>query len=266
MKIIIPGGAGHVGRLLVRELTREGHDCIVLTRHPGAVAMDGKQIAWDGRTLGPWAAELDGADVVINLAGRSVDCRYHERNLAEMMNSRVDSTRVIGAAIAAAKRPPRVWLKPEFTVEPRVGDDRFYRFLERTWRWQQLPLALALYAAGGASWVVWGSGVRLFASLTGHWLVGYLAHNRGARHWHIAGAAVQGYNVPGFALLTMGESWHNNHHAFPESARLGVRGGEWVPGWAVLRLLRRVGLVWNVATPETLPARPERIALEASSR
>ncbi len=151
---------------------------------------------------------------------------------------------------------------PEFAIEARVRDDRFYRFLERTWRWQQLPLALALYALGGAGWVVWGVGVRLFVSLTGHWLVGYLAHNRGGRHWHIAGAAVQGYNVPGFALRTMGESWHNNHHAFPESARLGVKPGEWDPGWLVLRLLGRAGLVWNVATPATLPARPERIALE----
>jgi len=66
---------------------------------------------WDGRTLGLWATELDGADVVINLAGRSVDCRYHERNLREMMASRVDSTRVIGRAIAQAKNPPRVWLQ-----------------------------------------------------------------------------------------------------------------------------------------------------------
>lgn len=151
---------------------------------------------------------------------------------------------------------------PRFTIEPRVRDDRFYRWLEATWRWQQLPLALALYALGDWSWVVWGVGVRLFVSLTGHWLVGYLAHNRGARHWHIEGAAVQGYNVPGFALLTMGESWHNNHHAFPESARLGVGRGEWDPGWAALRLLERAGLVWNLATPATLPERRERVALE----
>ena len=151
---------------------------------------------------------------------------------------------------------------PRFVIEPRVRDDRFYQFLERTWRWQQLPLALALYAIGGWGWVAWGSGVRLFVSLTGHWLVGYLAHNRGARHWHIEGAAVQGYNVPGFALLTMGESWHNNHHAFPESARLGLARGEWDLGWAALRLMARAGLVWNLATPATLPERKERVALD----
>jgi fatty-acid desaturase len=154
---------------------------------------------------------------------------------------------------------------PRFVIEPRVRDDRIYAFLEKTWRWQQLPVAIALYFAGGIGWVVWGIGVRLFVSLTGHWLVGYLAHNRGARTWHIADAAVQGYNVPGFALLTMGESWHNNHHAYPESARLGMKAGEWDAGWWVLRGLQRVGLVWNVATPETLPERRERSELRAES-
>jgi fatty-acid desaturase len=151
---------------------------------------------------------------------------------------------------------------PRFTIEDRVAHDRFYRFLEATWRWQQLPLAGVLYFCGGWSWVVWGIGVRLCVSLTGHWLVGYLAHNRGARTWHIEGAAVQGFNVPGFALLTMGESWHNNHHAFPESARLGVGPGEWDPGWAALRLMERAGLVWNLATPASLPERRERVALD----
>jgi fatty-acid desaturase len=153
---------------------------------------------------------------------------------------------------------------PRFVIEARVANDRFYAFLENTWRLQQLPLAVALYLAGGIGWVVWGTGVRLFVSLTGHWLVGYLAHNRGSKTWHIEGAAVQGYNVAGFALLTMGESWHNNHHAFPESARLGVRPGQWDPGWFALKLLARAGLVWNLATPETLPPREERkeVALE----
>lgn len=111
MKIIIPGGNGQVGRMLVRALVRDGHECVVFTRGRPVLPAGARAVAWDGRRLGPWTAELDGADVVINLAGRSVDCRYHERNLAEMMRSRVDSTRVIGEAIAAAKHPPRVWLQ-----------------------------------------------------------------------------------------------------------------------------------------------------------
>lgn len=151
---------------------------------------------------------------------------------------------------------------PRFTIEDRVRHDRFYAWLECRWRWQQLPLAVALYFAGGVGWVVWGIGVRLWVSLTGHWLVGYLAHNRGARAWHIEGAAVQGYNVPGFALLTMGESWHNNHHAYPESARLGLKPHEWDLGWMVLKALERVGLVWRLATPEMLPPRRERREIE----
>jgi uncharacterized protein len=111
MKIILPGGNGLLGRLLTQALTLEGHTCVVLTRHVQPAAAGVRYIVWDGRTLGPWAAEVDGADVVINLAGRTVDCRYNEKNLAQMLASRVDSTRVVGEAIAAAKNPPRVWLQ-----------------------------------------------------------------------------------------------------------------------------------------------------------
>ncbi len=111
MKIILPGGNGQVGRVLVRALAGDGHDCVVLSRRPGAGVPGARVVGWDGRTLGPWTAELERTDAVINLAGRSVDCRYHERNLTEMMRSRVDSTRAIGAAIAAANNPPKVWLQ-----------------------------------------------------------------------------------------------------------------------------------------------------------
>ena len=71
----------------------------------------GRAVPWDGRTLGPWAAELDGADLVLNLAGRSVNCRYTAANLRAMMDSRVESTRIVGEAIARASRPPDVWLQ-----------------------------------------------------------------------------------------------------------------------------------------------------------
>jgi uncharacterized protein (TIGR01777 family) len=116
MKIIIPGGSGQVGQMLVRAFLRRGDECVVLTRTPAGISLapdsDGaRTVVWDGKTLGPWADEIDGADVVINLAGRSVNCRYHTRNLAAMMSSRVDSTRIVGVAIAAAKNPPRVWLQ-----------------------------------------------------------------------------------------------------------------------------------------------------------
>jgi fatty-acid desaturase len=145
---------------------------------------------------------------------------------------------------------------PELLIERRVANDVFYRFLERSWMAQQIPWALLFFALGGVPWVIWGIAVRVAVSVTGHWLVGYFAHNRGPRSWHIAGAGVQGYNVPYCGLITMGEAWHNNHHAFPASARLGLFPGETDPGWWVLMLLARLGLVWDVKTPEVLPHRP----------
>ncbi|WP_133851258.1 epimerase [Labedaea rhizosphaerae] len=106
MKIVVPGGTGNAGAMLCRALADNGHDVVVLSRSgsPGTVR-------WDGRTAGAWTEEIDGADAVINLAGRSVSCRYTPENLREMMDSRVDSTRVVGQAIAAAKKPPKVWLQ-----------------------------------------------------------------------------------------------------------------------------------------------------------
>lgn len=108
MKIVIPGGSGQVGALLAVHWQQAGHDVVVLTRGGRSPA---RTVRWDGKTLGPWADELDGADVVVNLAGRSVSCRYTAENLRQMMDSRVDSTRVVGEAIARAKQPPRVWLQ-----------------------------------------------------------------------------------------------------------------------------------------------------------
>ncbi len=150
---------------------------------------------------------------------------------------------------------------PELIVERRVAEDRFYQFLERTWMLQQVPWALLFLALGGVPWVIWGIAARVAATVTGHWLVGYFAHNAGLRSWHIQGAGVQGYNVPYCGLITMGEAWHNNHHAFPGSAQLGVRAGELDPGWWVLTVLARLGLVWGMRTPGVLPHRPNLVSL-----
>jgi uncharacterized protein (TIGR01777 family) len=113
MRIIIPGGSGQVGGILCRALSRAGHEVVVLTRGRDAdQATSGwKTAAWDAQTPGAWCDLIDGSDVVINLAGRSVNCRYHARNRKAIMESRVGSTRAIGRAIAAASRPPRVWLQ-----------------------------------------------------------------------------------------------------------------------------------------------------------
>lgn len=108
MKIVIPGGKGQVGRILCRALRANGHQVVVVSRHRSS---DPEVVRWNGRTVNGWATEIDGADVVINLAGRSVNCRYTAANLQTMMNSRVDSTRALGLAIERAARPPRVWLQ-----------------------------------------------------------------------------------------------------------------------------------------------------------
>jgi stearoyl-CoA desaturase (delta-9 desaturase) len=146
---------------------------------------------------------------------------------------------------------------PQFVIEPRVARDSVYRLMQQTWMLQQVPWALLCYAIGGWTFVVWGISVRVTLSLIGHSLVGYLAHNVGQRDWHVEGHAVQGFNVPGLSLVTMGEAWHNNHHAFPGSARLGLRATQFDPGWWALVTLRAMGLVWNLKQPEDLPPREE---------
>ncbi len=117
MKVVLPGGSGQVGTLLARSFGAEGHEVVMLSRSPGSAAGGSSSqrpwrvLPWDARTLGPWTEEIDGANVVVNLAGRSVDCRYDERNRKRIVDSRVDSTRVVGEAIARARRPPKVWLQ-----------------------------------------------------------------------------------------------------------------------------------------------------------
>lgn len=111
MKIVIPGGSGQVGTILAKHFRRRGDEVVVLSRRAGAAGTPWRTIVWDAVSLGPWTSELDGADVVINLAGRSVNCRYNAANRREIMDSRVDSTRAVGNAIARAKRPPGLWLQ-----------------------------------------------------------------------------------------------------------------------------------------------------------
>ncbi len=154
---------------------------------------------------------------------------------------------------------------PPIRVEEAIASNRFYRLLERTWMWQQLPIAVIFYAWGGWSFVVYGVCARVTAGVFGHWLIGYFAHNHGPMHHEVRGAAVQGHNVPWTSLLTMGECWHNNHHAFPASARLGLKRNEWDPGWWTLMALRKVGLAWSLRLPEDLAYRPELVALPATT-
>lgn len=149
---------------------------------------------------------------------------------------------------------------PAFAPEPRIARSAVYCFMERTWMLQQLPVALVLLGLGGWGWVVWGVCARVAVCVTGHWLVGHFAHRQGHQNYRVEGAGVQGYNVGLWGLngwLTMGECWHNNHHAFPGSARLGLHRGQTDPGFWVLQALRRAGLVRRIRLPGDLPPRPQ---------
>ena len=150
-------------------------------------------------------------------------------------------------------RPPR------FMLERELASDPWYQWMERTWMLQQLPIAAVLFVLGGWPWVVWGVCVRVTLSVTGHWVVTYLTHNPGPGRWQVLGAGVQASNLPGYGLLTMGECWHNNHHAFPESARIGLLPGEADPGWWVIRCLHRFGLITRVGAPRAQAQREDLV-------
>ena len=109
MKIVLPGGTGQVGKILARAGVADGHEVVVLSRSPRDAPW--RVVGWDAETIGEWASEIDGADVVINLAGRSVNCRYHAANRRAIKESRINSTRAVGEAIGRASRPPHVWMQ-----------------------------------------------------------------------------------------------------------------------------------------------------------
>src|SRR6185369_13294074 len=121
-KIVLAGGSGQVGQLLARHFHSRGDEVTVIARR--AVSAVGRTIEWDGVSEGPWMAELDGADVLINLAGRSVNCRYNAANREAIMQSRVLSTRVLGLAVGRAKRPPPIWMNSSTATIYRHALDR----------------------------------------------------------------------------------------------------------------------------------------------
>ena len=146
---------------------------------------------------------------------------------------------------------------PEFQLEPRIAKDELYAWLERHWMAQQAPWAFLFYAVGGVEWLVWGTCVRVAVCVTGHWLVGHYAHRQGGQSWIVQGAAAQGYDVKIAGLISMGESWHNNHHAFPGSAKIGLLPGQADLGWTLIQIFRILGLARNIKIPEDLPYRSE---------
>jgi stearoyl-CoA desaturase (delta-9 desaturase) len=150
---------------------------------------------------------------------------------------------------------------PKLTIEAHLRADPWYRFLERTWRLHQLFPAVIFYLVGGWSWVIWGVCVRVIVSAAGHWTITYFCHNPGPRRWLVKDACVQASNLPGLGVLTYGECWHNNHHAFPESARIGLEPGQSDPGWMLISMMQRSGLARDVRVPRSLDRREDLSAV-----
>lgn len=122
MRIVIPGGSGQVGQVLARHFLASGHDTTVISRSPALAPW--RIIEWNARDLGPWTDAIDGADLVINLAGRSVNCRYNQENRRQIVESRVVTTKLVGRAIAHASHPPPLWMNAATATIYRHALDR----------------------------------------------------------------------------------------------------------------------------------------------
>jgi uncharacterized protein len=123
-KIILAGGTGTMGRILQKHFADQGDEVVVLTRQPRTQDPRVRMVQWDAVNVGTWCSELEGADVLINLAGRSVDCRYTNANRTAILESRVHATRCLGQAAAQCPHPPRVWINLSSATVYRHAEDR----------------------------------------------------------------------------------------------------------------------------------------------
>lgn len=123
-KVVLAGGSGFLGQALAGSLLSDGCEVVIFSRGPSTERSLGRFVPWDGRGLGEWKAELEGADALLNLTGRSVDCRYTKENRKLILNSRVDSTKVLGEAIRGCTDGPKVWLNSSTATlyKDRRGD------------------------------------------------------------------------------------------------------------------------------------------------
>jgi len=123
LRIVLAGGSGQIGQLLARHFQQQGHQVTVLTRGPYAAPW--QTVHWDGETAGPWTEYLEGADLCINLAGRSINCRFTPANRRAIYLSRIQSTQLIGGVIAGLAEPPKLWINASAaTLYKRALDAR----------------------------------------------------------------------------------------------------------------------------------------------
>ena len=123
-KLIIAGGTGFIGKNISQHFKNKGYSVVVFTRGSSKIRDEVQYLCWDAKTLGTWTTELEGADLVINLTGKSVDCRYTETNKKEILNSRVDSTKIIGEAMQKCKTPPKLWINSSTATIYRYSLDK----------------------------------------------------------------------------------------------------------------------------------------------
>jgi len=124
MKVIIAGGTGFLGGELTKHFSSKGDEVIVLTRSEKPPTDSARYVQWNGRMIDSWVEELEGSELLINLTGKSVDCRYTEKNKTEIMRSRVDATTILGRAIEQAIIPPRLWINASTATIYRYSTDQ----------------------------------------------------------------------------------------------------------------------------------------------
>ncbi|RFS24454.1 TIGR01777 family protein [Chitinophaga silvatica] len=121
--IVIAGGSGFIGRSLV-ELWEKDNQITVISRQPVTETTNVKYQHWDGCTMGNWSQALEGADLLVNLAGKSVNCRYTEANKQQIFDSRTITTTLLGQALTTLKQPPKVWINAASATIYRHAEDR----------------------------------------------------------------------------------------------------------------------------------------------
>lgn len=143
-RVVIAGGTGFLGNSLAEFLTARGYSVVVLSRRPPRHELPWTHSLWDGRTVGPWASHLDGAEAVVNLAGRSVDCVKTPDHCDEILRSRVEATRALGAAVRSVDRQPAVWV--QMSTAHRYGDP------PEVWCDEDSAFGYGLAPTVGAAW------------------------------------------------------------------------------------------------------------------